>query len=314
MAALLRLPRDSEIGFVTFGSTYATLDLRTLEWDTTGIGPTGGVNGAAFHEGKLYTVGDAGLVQCGGSTVAAVGSLCNFIVSFGSGLVCGGQMGKVFNALTGEAYHQHHSPLNCAVRISDEGTPGLLIGAYTGEALLFHLRDGVPIFVRTIALHDNAVKGLAASGSELFSVCATGAAAVHRIGSWEKLLNDRSTHGKIANGCAALRGERFASVSRDLRLRIWGRHGVSSFDTPHPNSIKCCAASDDGSLIATGDYAGHVGIFDVQRSKFVDFRRLTSSGISSLLPVVGGHDFIATSYDGSAYRVSGPVQRTLMVA
>ena len=71
-----------------------------------------------------------------------------------------------------------------------------------------------------------------------------------------------------------LPGGGFVSVSRDLRLHIWSDGSTRSFATPHRNSIKCCAVSDDGTLVATGDYAGRVGLFDLERSQYINISRL----------------------------------------
>jgi len=291
---------ENSVVFATFGSRYAIFDLARRHWSLEGVERTEGVNGACFFEGRLHTIGDAGVVCAEGAATADVGSLCNFILDFHGHLLCGGQLGRLMNALTGETLHQHRSPLNCAIALMDGAIPALLIGTYTGEALLFHLRGGVPAFVRAIPLHDNAVKGLAANDRALFSVCASGAAAIHRIGDWMPLREDRTVHSRIANGCVALAGGRFASISRDRRLRIWSDTMVEVFETPHPNSIKCCAVSADGMAIATGDYAGRVGVFDVAKRRYAAFGRLSASGISAVIAAPWG-GFVATSYDGHAY-------------
>ena len=62
---------------------------------------------------------------------------------------------------------------------------------------------------------------------------------------------------EIANGCAALAGQGFASVSRDRKLRIWTAGQLAEvIATPHTHSIKCIAASADGRLVATASYNG----------------------------------------------------------
>ena len=300
--------------FATFGSRYATLDLASGEWDLDGIGLTGGINAACFHSGGVYTVGDAGIVRQQGREVARLGSLCNFIHSFGDALICGGQMGDVISALDGEILHRHHSPLNCAARFDAGGIPALIVGSYTGEGLVFHWREGGPRFVGTMSLHDNAVKGLAASGDSLFSVCATGAAAIHDLATGERLLDDRTSHGRIANGCAALPDGRFVSVSRDLRLRVWDGATVRSFASPHRNSIKCCAASGDGRIVATGDYGGRVCLFDVTAAAYGEAIRLSAAGISSLVAIPGEQAFLATCYDGSLQRVDAGARVSRLAA
>jgi WD40 repeat protein len=127
-------------------------------------------------------------------------------------------------------------------------------------------------------------------------------------------LHDRTTHARIANGCAALPGGGFVSVSRDLRLHIWSDGSTRSFATPHRNSIKCCAVSDDGTLVATGDYAGRVGLFDLERSQYINISRLSAAGVSSLISVPGTKEFLATSYDGTVYTVGQVATHRLLAA
>ncbi len=70
-------------------------------------------------------------------------------------------------------------------------------------------------------LHDNAIKGIAVSGDLLFSVCADRSAVWQRLDTLETVELRRDAHDRIANGCAGLGDGWFASVSRDLRLRLW---------------------------------------------------------------------------------------------
>lgn len=296
------LNRD-EVVFVTFGSTYAKYNCDTREWDLGAIRDTFGVNGACLVDGALFTVGDAGKVHRDGVPAGETGSLCNFIIPFEGRILTGGQMGRVFDAITGEIYFQHRSPLNCAAAFVHQQQPAVIIGAYTGEGLVMTLRDGRPVCDTLVRLHDNAIKGVASSGGRIFSVCATGAAAWHDTETLQQLVTRADAHDKIANGCAALPGGVFVSVSRDLKLRLWSDDTSEVFDTPHRNSIKCCAVSRDGMLVATGDYAGHVALFDVAAKRYIGALRPTASGLSSLLAGRGERDFLATSYDGKVYRV-----------
>ena len=78
-------------------------------------------------------------------------------------VITGGQKGAVYNALNGELIYQNKSPLNCAVVLNDS----LVIGTYTGEALFFN--ESLE-FQKSVSLHDNAIKGLAAGNGILFSV------------------------------------------------------------------------------------------------------------------------------------------------
>lgn len=300
------LSRD-EVVFVTFGSTYARYNCATREWDLSAIGDTHGVNGACLVDGVLFTVGDAGRVHRDGALAGEPGSLCNFIIPFAGRILTGGQMGRIFDALTGEVYFQHRSPLNCAAAFEHRGQEAVIIGAYTGEGLIVTLEDGRPACTTQVQLHANAIKGVAAAAGVIFSVCATGAAAWHDADTLAEIRVRKDAHDKIANGCSALPHGVFFSVSRDLKLRLWDGDSAEIFDTPHRNSIKCCAVSRDGLLIATADYAGHVGLFDVKTRRYVFTSRPTAAGISSLLPGHGMRDFLATSYDGRVYPVSADV-------
>lgn len=296
---------EERVAFVTFGSRYAVYHVGTDSWDLDGIGDTGGINAVCVHRGSTFTVGDAGVVKRDGAPVAELGSLCNFIIPFGDRIIAGGQMGRVFDAMTGQVYYQHRSPLNCAAVTRDETGPCLVIGSYTGEGIVMAEEEGNLVLSHLIQLHDNAVKGLAASGGALFSVCATAAAALHDVRSGKVLFARKDAHSKIANGCVVVPGGRYASVSRDLKLRIWADGEARIFDTPHRNSIKCCAVSADGAYIATADYGGMIAVFEVDEGRYVHQARATAAGISSIVAHPDG-GFLASSYDGSLYRVPGP--------
>lgn len=295
---------DDKVAFVTFGGTYAVYDLGLGAWDVEDVEPTHGINAVCVHEGRVFTVGDAGVVREQGRAICDVGSLCNFLVSFEDLMLAGGQMGQLFDALTGEVYYQHRSPFNCAAVIHGGERPMVAIGSYTGEMLLFARSASGLQFARAVTMHENAIKGLATNGEAVFSVCATSAVGLVGVGDWDNVEEITDAHGKIANGCVSLPDARFASVSRDLKLRVWRGGRAETFDTPHRNSIKCCAANARGGLLATGDYTGHVGIFSLREERFVDFSRLTASGISSLIAAPEGEGFLASSYDGSIYSVS----------
>jgi WD40 repeat protein len=182
------------------------------------------------------------------------------------------------------------------------------IGTYTGEALIFRLDPtGGIAFVTSIEMHDNAIKGIAATAGTLFSVCATGAAAFHRISDFSCLSRHEDGHDRIANGCVAIQPDRFASVSRDLKLRLWSEDEVTVIETPHRNSIKCVTASVDGRHVATGSYVGVVAIYDLEHEEWSSVTRPTASGISSLTPGDTPGTFIASSYDGQLYPIEVPV-------
>lgn len=298
---------DSSLVFATFGATYRTYDYVAELWESEPIEPTYGVNAVlAEPGGAVLAIGDAGIVWRDGAEVAATGSLCNFLTPAPGLVFTGGQLGKVFDGFTGAELHQHRSPLNCGVAFERDGVAHVVVGAYTGEGLLFRVPEpGVAEYVRDLPLNGNAVKGVAVSGDYLFAVAADASATWYRISTLEAVETVDDAHGRIANGCAGLGGGYFASVSRDLKLRIWSPDRTAEvIDSPHPNSIKCVSASDDGRYVATAGYAGLVAVYDRTAREWLPTWRPTTSGISSLAYDAEGGRFLAGSYDGRVYPVA----------
>ncbi len=297
---------DDRLVFGTFGSTYALYDFRTGSWDLSGIEQSIGLNAVLNTGGRVVTVGDAGVVREDGRQVADLGTLANFLVELDGRVLTGGQSGRLFDARTGRVLHQNRSPLNCAAPFTRDGVPHVAVGSYTGEALIFRAGPGGDVeHVTDVALHDNAVKGLAVSDGILFSVCATSAAAFHRLDDLACVARRDEAHDRIANGCVAVRPGVFASVSRDLKLRVWHgyEHDPTVVDTPHRNSVKCVSASPDGRFVATGSYVGVVAVYEVDTGRWSNLARPTAAGISCLAPGHGPGEFLAASYDGHVYPV-----------
>ncbi|MFG2352751.1 hypothetical protein [Streptomyces sp. NPDC048521] len=293
--------------FATFGATYRGYDYQARTWDTAVVPPTGGVNAVLPERGgSTLTVGDAGVVRRDGEPVAETGSLCNFLTPLGGLVLSGGQLGKVFDALTGRELYQHRSPLNCGVAFERDGERYAVVGAYTGEGLLLRLAGDTVEHVTDLPLNVNAVKSVAVSGDLLFSVAADASATWYRISTLEKVATVEDAHDKIANGCTGLGDGWFASISRDLKLRIWNPdRTVQVLSTPHTHSIKCVAADTDGRLIATGSYNGRVAIYDRSDGRWSVTDRPTTAGISSLAYDAARKLFVAGSYDGQVYTVAG---------
>ncbi|KDN80696.1 WD40 repeat domain-containing protein [Kitasatospora cheerisanensis] len=297
---------DTRWVFGTFGSGYAVFDRKDGSWDLTGVEPTPGLNAVALTTDGRYTVGDSGTVKRDGKVVAELGSCCNFVTQVGSTVVGGGQLGTVFDAAAGTAVHQHRSPLNCAAVHSSRTGDALIVGTYTGEVLVLRDDTGTGLqLAATHRIHDNAIKGIAVQGDVLFSVCATGAAAWHALPSMEPIAVDEQAHARIANGAAALPDGRFASVGRDLTLRIWSASGEqqAAVPTPHRNSIKCVAVDPLTGVVATGGYHGRVAVYDPETASWVADLRPTVAGISSLAPAGAPGRFLASSYDGRVYEI-----------
>ncbi|MFJ3445415.1 WD40 repeat domain-containing protein [Streptomyces sp. NPDC086081] len=299
---------DSTLVFGTFGSSYALYRVTDGTWDLTGVEPTACVNSVVTTaDGAVWTTGDAGLVWVDGTQRADTGSLCNFLVEVGDRVLTGGQLGRVFDARDGRVLHQHRSPLNCAAAFTRDGVPHVVVGAYTGEGLVFAVREGQePEHVATLPLHTNAVKGVAVSGDTLFAVCADASVSWFSLETFTETGRVDEAHARIANGCAPLPGGRFASVSRDLTLRIWDDRTSRTVPTPHDHSVKCVAASPDGRLVATGSYAGTVAVHDVTTGEWPVVVRPTTAGISSLHWDATRGRFLASSYDGRVYPLDPP--------
>ncbi|PPS69364.1 MULTISPECIES: WD40 repeat domain-containing protein [Streptomyces] len=299
---------DHELVFATFGSTYAVYDLAEGRWDVGRVQGTPSVNAVCeLPDGRRYTVGDAGVVHVDGAPVAAMGSLCNFLVQVGGRVLTGGQLGRVFDADTGEVLYQHRSPLNCAAAFERDGVPHVVVGAYTGEGLVFAVSPGGALrHVTTLSLHANAVKGVACSGDTIFAVCADSAAGWFSTRTLEETARVESAHSRIANGCAALPDGRFASISRDRVLRLWDGQGATAVPTPHDHSVKSVAASADGALVATGSYSGLIAVYDTRTGSWPVVTRPTTAGISCVYYAQDGDRFLAASYDGSVYETPAP--------
>lgn len=295
----------SELVFGTFGATYQTYDYERRSWGNEPTPPTFGANATCAYEGAVLSIGDAGITWRDGVELARTGSLCNFLIPVTGLVVSGGQLGRVFDALTGIQLYQHRSPLNCAARLERDDAEYVVVGAYTGDGVLLRVSaPGTVEHVRNLRLHENAVKGVAVSDDLIFSVCADASAAWQRVSTLETVKVLPNAHDRIANGCVGLNGGRFASVSRDLKLRIWERDFTATVvDTPQTHSIKCVAACGDGRLVATGSYDGRVAVYDRRSGSWPTVVRPTAAGISSLAYDPEQKRFLASSYDGHVYPV-----------
>lgn len=288
--------------FGTFGASYRTYDYEQRKWLDETIEPTHGVNSVTAWRGSVLTVGDSGVVKQDGQEVARTGSLCNFLAPTGRTILTGGQMGMVLDAFTGSVVHRHRSPLNCAATFEHDGAEHVVIGAYTGEGVVLKVDGPTPEHVCDIALHENAVKGVAIEGGWIFSACANQAIAWHDAATFEEIHRIGQAHDRIVNDCVALGDRTFASVGRDLTLRIWDQNFACTVEpAPVSHSLKCVSASKDGQVIAVGTYDGHLVLFDRSTGTWSAPRRSTASGISSLAFDSERALFLASSYDGQVY-------------
>lgn len=288
----------------TFGSKYAIWDWAEDAWDLEDVEPSIGLNAVLAHEGRVYAIGDGGALMCDGRRIGGPGTLCNFVVALGDLLLTGGQKGLVYEAVSGEPLYDHGIPLNCGVAFDRGGVRHVAIGSYSGHILVFRAGGNGLQLVDRIAAHGNAIKGLSTDGKRLFSGCADGELGIFDIETLEQLRHVEDAHDCILNATCAFR-DGFATVSRDLTLRLWRDDGEAEvLKTRHPNSIKSAASDTAGVLIASGSYGGTIEVYDVKNRAFIEpMIRPTAAGISNLAwdPASGG--FVAAAYDGQVFEV-----------
>ena len=291
-----------KVALGTFGSTYGIFDWESNTWDMAGVVPDNSLNAVTVVDEEMYAIGDAGVLLCNGKPTVNIGSLCNFLLPISDLLLTGGQLGQLLDARSGRMLYQHHSPLNCATSFCRNERVLVVVGTYTGEALVFSVDAGDKIeLVKSIKIFDNAIKGLVATNERIFSVCASTDIAWHDTSEFKLIRFIRKAHEKIANACSLAGPDGFASVGRDLKLRIWVGDSEEVYQTPHPNSVKCICASDDRNTLMTGAYTGTLAGFDMASRSWGPVIRPTTSGISSVTFDRVEHRFLASSYDGHIY-------------
>lgn len=307
---------QTNLVFGSFGRTYKVFNYRENVWTST-VGDTLGVNAVieltsrpGGKPGETLAVGDAGIVWASNARMddlrprAEMGSLCNFFGRLDDLVVTGGQMGRLFDAESGRLLHQHRSPLNCATAITVDGRSLLVVGSYTGEAIVLESRPELRS-VGDLKLLDNAIKGVASNGNMLFAVGADASAVWYDMATHTETCRMDKAHDKIINGCAALADEGFVSISRDLTMKIWTEPGHGhTVTTPHANSIKCVAVDRSRRFIATGGYHGTIAVYDTKTGRWPQVVRPTMSGVSCLSWSDRSNTFLASSYDGKLYDVA----------
>ena len=295
---------NTRVAHGTFGSKYAVWDCADDTWDLAGIEPTGGLNAVIESGGRVFAIGDAGRLLCDGEVIGGPGTLCNFLVRVKNLILTGGQKGLVYDAVSGEALYAHYSPLNCGVSFIRQGVVHVAVGSYSGDLLIFKIIDDVLILERVLDAHANAIKGVATDQERLFAGSADGELSIWDLQTLERLDLIKGAHEGILNDACAFRNG-FATISRDLTLRLWGDGEPKVLSTRHGNSIKCIASDTEGGLIATGSYGGMVEIYDSVAGRWLSPPvRPTAAGISSLTWHGGTRSFLASSYDGSVYDIT----------
>lgn len=293
---------DSEfVGLGTFGSSYALLNVLTGCWDLEKIAPDLSLNAVTWHCGSAYSVGDSGIVYKDDQEFARAPSLCNFIRWVGDRLIAGGHDGAIYDVMSGDILHRHSSPLNCSELFEHDGSRYLVVGTFTGEALLFIVEIGRCRFVRSVRVQENAIKGAAHHEGLLLTTSPDGEVNFLSLPELRPVRKVDDAHHSIVNGCAATR-DGFVTVSRDLNLAIWQTDGAYElWPSPHVRSVRAVAVHLERNIVATGAYDGTIGLFSLDTRSWLDCQRPTTAGISSLCSTPAG--FIATSYDGALYAI-----------
>ncbi len=304
---------DSHLIFGTFGSSYANLNLQTEEWDLSSVSSTDCLNAVLVDNESVIAVGDSGQVRKAGlksfnskivprESVSDMGSLCNFIVRFGARVVCGGHLGKIFDSHTGDELLALGQPINKAIQAGEY----LVLATYSGEiAIVRETSKGVLELVSRQKILQNAVKDLAVEDNLVFCCGAAADIAIFSLKEMRLVGLKTEAHDNIVNSCVGLGHGRFATVSRDLKLKVWnGVENEESLQTPFDHSIKCVSASADFRYIGAAAYDGTMAIYDRESRTWPVFRRLTAAGVSSLS--FAAESFWASAYDGNIYQVELP--------
>ncbi len=300
----ISMSSENEIVFSTFGSSYATFTIETNEWNTSNIEKTFGINCVIESNNQLFHIGDAGDFYQDSHCIKSMHSLCNFIVKSEFFILTGGQLGEIYNAVTGEIIYKHHSPLNCATFIKGNEYNVIAVGTYTGEAILLKEKDNLILFSEILKIHSNAIKGICNNGNYLFSASANKEIALTDCIQFKTIQKVSNAHDRIINACIHLKDNLFITIGRDLKYKIWdGIDLYLSHLTQQKHSLKCIAKSSNNETIAIGSYSGEIQIYNINNNELIRKYNPTKQGISSLTFRDSSKTFIASSYDGNLYEI-----------
>lgn len=294
---------ETVIAFATFGSSYATWNITTGEWDVSHVETVPGINAVYASAGDVYSIGDSGILTTTNTEVFKAKTLCNFVAERDGKLFTGGQHGIIYDCHTGEKLYKHNAPLNCATFVCNENATYLAVGSYSGDVIYIDINR--PTDSHKIKVHSGAIKGIACRKGVIATGTSDGEIKYTSADTFEQIHTIKNAHDGIVNDLCVFKNG-FATVSRDLTLRLW------EFKSPNPaiirsshkHSIKCVASNSAGDLIACGSYGGTVQIYDIERRAWAGkLFRPTMAGISSITWNQAANIFVAGSYDGNLYPI-----------
>jgi WD40 repeat protein len=296
---------EFEIAFGTFGSTYSVWNWQNDVWHNDGYSPSVSLNCViVLPGGERLAIGDAGVLLRDGVVSGGTGTLCNCIAKLGETIVAAGQLGVIYNATTGEEVYRCGSPINCVCSLRSTHER-VVFGTYDGSLVFCEATEDEIRIANVIKLPCNAIKGVCSMESRLFCGSADGTLTLLDTDSLAVVCSVRQAHDGILNGVASY-ADGFATISRDLTLRLWNLRGDRQLTVKsrHTNSIKCIASDPSGMFLATGSYRGTVDVYSVAVKKWIgSVQRPTASGVSSLAWDARRGLFVAASYDGQLYDV-----------
>lgn len=289
----------SEIALGTFGSCFAVYNIDTNKWSTNHIRNTRGINAGSVDGDDFYTVGDSGTIYKNSKYFNDVSELCNFIENSPESILTGGQSGKIYDIKNNSIVYRNTSPVNCCIYL--EKYKLFAIGDYNGDLVLLKEDSSKITFFKKISLLKNAIKSLSSSNNQLFVVGAAADQAFLNLDSGKVNNYKEGIHSQIINDCTCLGNSKFATVSRDKLIKIHELDNIQEIKTPNKHSIKCIQSDSNGRFLATGSYSGFLGIYDMIQQNWVEFKKITRFGLSSISYQENKNQFLITSYDGSTY-------------
>jgi toxoflavin biosynthesis protein ToxC len=296
---------DHRIVFGTFGSSFAIFNMLENSWEIDHIKKTHGLNSVYSDDRNIYSIGDSGEFFENGVNILDLKSLCNFIIKTDNKIISGGQSGEVYDILSSKTIYKNNSPLNCATQYKINNIIYILIGTYTGECIILKEVENNIYFHNKLKFHNNAIKGIANNGNIIFSVSANRNISFHKCENFELIQKIENAHTKIINACVYINEGMFASISRDLKMKIWNSDSklLETIETEHTHSLKCISKSSDNNILAVGSYNGQVHLYNLKTKKWFQKKHISKSGVSSICFDSLKNQFLTSSYDGKIYEI-----------